>query len=224
MHNTREDPTIPGALPDSYREVLYWRVTDTTARLLVAQALAIAGFLIFGVLFTTLAMALGGMPSSGTFRLDWGSMISLLVAVVVTLIAHEGIHGLAMGMSGAKPRFGVYWKGLMFYTTAPGFSFARNAYVAILLAPLVLISTLVILVLWLFPGWLWAAWVAGGVFNASGAVGDLWMTLVVLRYPALARIMDERDGLRVFLPRIEDSDTRTTTTPGPRPSTDYPLL
>jgi hypothetical protein len=45
--------------------------------------------------------------------------------------------------------------------------------------------------------------VACGVVNASGAVGDLWMTLIALRYPARSRMMDERDGMRVFLPKSD---------------------
>jgi hypothetical protein len=40
-----------------------------------------------------------------------------------------------------------------------------------------------------------------GIINASGAVGDLWITMIVLRYPTIAYIMDERDGIRVFLPK-----------------------
>jgi len=48
------------------------------------------------------------------------------------------------------------------------------------------------------------AWVALFAFcatiNAGGAIGDLWIAKIVLRYPASAYIMDERDGVRVFLP------------------------
>jgi hypothetical protein len=36
--------------------------------------------------------------------------------------------------------------------------------------------------------------------NAAGAVGDLWISRVVLRYPKESFVMDERDGVRIFLP------------------------
>ena len=36
--------------------------------------------------------------------------------------------------------------------------------------------------------------------NAAGASGDVWMAVVVARYPARACVTDERDGMRVFLP------------------------
>lgn len=225
MLNTREDSTVKGVLPGLYQEVLYWRVTDSTSRLLAAQALAVAGFLIFGWVFISLAITLGAMPASGTFVLELGPMILLLIGVVLTLIAHEGVHGLAMSFSGAKPRYGILWKGLMLYATAPGFAFTRNAYVFVLLAPFVLISALVVLGLWLFPGSQWTVtWVACGVLNASGAVGDLWMTLIALRYPATARIMDEHDGMRVFLPQTEPTDHQAARAPDPFNLPDIQLL
>lgn len=45
--------------------------------------------------------------------------------------------------------------------------------------------------------WLWAVW---ATINGGAAIGDLWITAIVLRYPAHAYIVDERDGMRVFLP------------------------
>jgi hypothetical protein len=48
--------------------------------------------------------------------------------------------------------------------------------------------------LWLVP-WL----VLGLIANAAGAVGDVWMSLIALRYPRSTWIVDERDGMRVFV-------------------------
>lgn len=64
-----------------------------------------------------------------------------------------------------------------------------------------LLSTFVMIGMWLLQGTLWIPLLAiCGIFNASGAIGDMWMTIIVLRYPAAAYVMDERDGLRLFLP------------------------
>jgi hypothetical protein len=74
--------------------------------------------------------------------------------------------------------------------------------VIIALAPFVFISTLVILGMWILQGTAWVALLAiCGVVNASGAVGDMWITLIVLGYAVNAYVMDERDGIRVFLPK-----------------------
>jgi hypothetical protein len=122
--------------------------------------------------------------------------------MVLTLVAHELIHGLVMRLAGAKPTYGVIWNGLMLYATSPGHAYPRNTYVAILLAPFVVISTLVLLGIVFLPTPTWLPVVMFcGVLNASGAIGDMWMTRIALRYPATAYIMDEKEGMRVFLPQ-----------------------
>jgi Putative zincin peptidase len=90
----------------------------------------------------------------------------------------------------------------MFYATSPGYAYRRNDYVVTALAPFVFLSTLFVLGMWLLQGTLWVALLGiCGVLNAAGAIGDMWISMIVLRYPATALVMDERDGMRVFLPR-----------------------
>jgi hypothetical protein len=38
------------------------------------------------------------------------------------------------------------------------------------------------------------------VLNAGGAIGDLWMVGIVLRYPPHALVRDEADSIRIYLP------------------------
>jgi hypothetical protein len=107
-----------------------------------------------------------------------------------------------MRIFGARPKYGILWKGLMFYATSPGYAYHRNAYIVIALAPFVLISLLVILGMWALQGTAWVALLGiCGTINASGAIGDLWITMMVVRYAAQAYVMDEREGTRVFLPK-----------------------
>jgi hypothetical protein len=87
------------------------------------------------------------------------------------------------------------------YATAPGFAFRRNSYLVVSLAPLICLSILAILGMMALMGTAWVALFAlCASINAAGAIGDLWITRIVSRYPANAYIMDERDGIRVFLP------------------------
>jgi len=74
----------------------------------------------------------------------------------------------------------------------------------IALAPLFILSILVILGIWFMQGTLWVALLAiCGTINASGAIGDIWISVIVLRYATTAYVMDERDGIRVFLQKPE---------------------
>jgi hypothetical protein len=199
-----QDPTKKshpsGALPDTYHEVLYWRVTDKPARVVVLQAVGVLLLLVFGVIFFNLAGSLGRMPTQG--NIGPAEIGLLLLAILLTFILHEAVHGLIMRALGARPRYGILWKSAMLYATSPGFSYRRNNYVVISLAPLVVLSALVVLGMWLMQGTLWVALLAVcGAFNASGAIGDVWISTIVLRYAPTARIVDERDGIRVFLPQ-----------------------
>ncbi|MBK8986910.1 MAG: DUF3267 domain-containing protein [Chloroflexi bacterium] len=200
---TREHnmPTIPvsGSLPNDYQEVLYWRVTDKPTHVIAIQILALISLVIFGLIFFVLAVSLGKMPTQIAFGM--GEIGAVLLGVLLAMGLHELTHGLTMQMFGAEPKYGILWKGLMLYATSPGYAYPRNNYIVIALAPFVVISTFVISGMWLLQGTLWVPLFAlCGIFNASGAIGDMWMTMIVLRYPATAYVMDERDGLRLFLP------------------------
>ena len=196
--------TIPasGALPENYQEVLSWKVTGKPIRVIALNIVGVILFVIFGMIFSSMAFGLGKMPSEGNFRLGLGEMGLAVAGIVATFILHELTHGLTMQMFGASPKYGIIWKGLMLYATSPGYAYRRNNYVVISLAPFVFISMLVILGMWILQGTAWVALLAVcGVVNASGAVGDMWITMIVLRYAVTAYVMDERDGICMFLPK-----------------------
>lgn len=191
------------ALPENYQEVLSWKVTEKPIRVIALNIAGLILFVIFGTIFSSIAIRLGKLPLDGNIRFGLGEMGLSIVGIVLTLILHELTHGLTMQMFGAKPKYGIIWKGLMLYATSPGYPYRRNNYIVISLAPFVFISALVILGIWILQGTAWVALLTiCGVVNASGAVGDMWITMIVLRYAATAYVMDERDGIRVFLPNI----------------------
>ena len=200
MPETNTPIPASGSLPNDYQEVLNWRVTGRPGRVIALQILAVLALVIFGVIFSGLAVVLGKSPMQGKFGL--GEIGAIFAGVLLALMLHELTHGSVMRMYGAKPKYGILWKGLMLYATSPGYAYRRNNYVVIALAPFVFISTLVILGMWLLQGTVWVPLLGVcGIFNASGAIGDMWMTMIVLRYAPTACVMDERDGIRVFLPK-----------------------
>lgn len=120
--------------------------------------------------------------------------------IILMILLHELAHGLMINFWGHQTRYGIKpLKGVV-YATADGALFWRNQYVAVALAPLVSLSLLVVMVS-LFVSAEVALWLLlAGVLNASGAAGDVWMTVVAFRYPAYALMQDEEDGMRIFLP------------------------
>ncbi len=200
MPETNDSTPASGSLPNDYQEILNWRVTGRPGRVIAMQILGVVALVFFGVIFAGLAVSLGKLPAQVKFGL--GEVGAVFAGVLLALVLHELTHGLVMRMYGAKPKYGILWKGLMLYATSPGYAYRRNNYVVTALAPFVFISTLVVLGMWLLQGTLWVPLLGiCGIFNASGAMGDIWMTVIVLRYAPTAYVMDERDGIRVFLPK-----------------------
>jgi hypothetical protein len=199
VQTTIDQVPASGALPENYQEVLSWKITGKPMRVIALNIVAAILFVIFGMIFSSMAFGLGKIPSEGNFRIGLVEISLSIVGVMLTLVLHELTHGLTMQMFGASPKYGIIWKGLMLYATSPGYAYRRNNYVVISLAPFVFISVLVILGMWILQGTAWVALLAiCGIVNASGAVGDMWITMIVLRYESTAYVMDERDGIRVF--------------------------
>jgi len=189
-----------GTPPDGYREMLYWRITENTKRIVILQLVALPLLIVWGLIFYWLAIRLGKMPSSFISS----SMVRVLFAVagiMVTIVLHEAVHGITMRLFGAHPRYGIMWRYGMFYATAPGFAFPRRDYLIVAITPLIGVSLLAVLGMILLAGSAVVGLLAlCATVNAAGAVGDLWIIGIVLRYPPSTYVVDEQDGVRIFLP------------------------
>ncbi|MGC9393465.1 MAG: DUF3267 domain-containing protein [Anaerolineae bacterium] len=192
----------PIQLPENYEEVLYWKLSHHKKLLVVLNVVGLALMGLALALF--FAWARLWQTTVESFNIGILQMGTVFIAVVLTIILHELTHGLALRTYGAHPKYGVMWKEMMFYATAAGYAFRRNAYIVIALAPLVGLS-LVGMALLMLPltGWLVWAIVICAALNVGSAIGDLWLVRVALGYPPSAYVVDEKDGLRVFMPVVE---------------------
>ncbi len=167
------------------------------------QLLVIPLMVLFGFTFITLTNLIRKQPfnlSGGTINFDIPEVGIGLAGIVGTIILHELVHGLAMRLCGAKPRYGALWKQLMFYATCPGYGFRRNSYLLVALAPLIGISCLAVVGIFLLQGTNWSGLMAlCATINGCGAIGDIWIVSRVLSYPKTVYIVDERDGFRVLI-------------------------
>ena len=127
-------------------------------------------------------------------------VVSSIALPIATIAVHEAVHGLAFQGFGGTPRYGVGIKYMLpyAYATAPGQAFPRNAFLAILLAPLISINSIAAGLMLLFPQLTWLVWVIA--LNTSGAIGDLWIAAIALRYPASTSIEDLQEGFAIYAP------------------------
>ena len=122
-----------------------------------------------------------------------------LAAYAAILPLHEALHGAAILALGGRPRFGLKLP-LAAYCTAPGQLFTRNGYLAVALAPLVVLSAAGAVATWLAPD-LGACLIFGLAGNISGAVGDLTAIARLLRLPPGVLIADTATGYVAYLPQ-----------------------
>jgi hypothetical protein len=133
--------------------------------------------------------------------LDLTTVAASVLVYVIALALHEWVHGVGMRFFGARPHYGLTVVRRVLpvaYTTAPGHRFMLSQMVIIGLAPLVTLSAAAVAVALLTPS---LGYYAGVAFagNFSGAVGDLWMVSVLVRFRRCrnVRVIDEKFGLAV---------------------------
>ncbi|GCE27508.1 hypothetical protein KDA_29920 [Dictyobacter alpinus] len=128
-------------------------------------------------------------PSIGG-TVSW--IILNIIGYVLILCVHEIIHGAVFAWWGGSPHFGAKLP-LALYCGARQQLFRRNHYLAVGLAPLIVLTLAGIIVILLFPGpasYLLLA-LSG---NFSGAAGDVMVAQHIARQPASTLIEDTEVG------------------------------
>ena len=118
---------------------------------------------------------------------------------ILNLDGRKELGKLEMSIYGGKPRYGAgiahYILPYLYTTTKT--VFLRNQFIVIAIAPLVVISLVgigLMAALQSIAHWIFIPFVV----NASGAVGDLWVTRNVLRYPKHVLMEDKKSGLIIY--------------------------
>ncbi len=125
------------------------------------------------------------------------TLVVALLTIFITLIFHELIHGLFFWLfTKERPHFGI-GPGYA-YAAAPDWYFPKGKYLIVGLAPLVMLSAFGLAAIPLIP----AAWVEiiflAIVFNAGGAVGDLYICLRIAGEARDIRVRDNGDGFEIY--------------------------
>jgi len=143
---------------------------------LIALFVFVASFMLLSIFVSRVRF--GVTSVSGDVSL--GVVLMLLVLTVMILIVHELIHGFFFWMfSRSRPVFGIQ---LMYaYAGAPTWFFPRSQYAITALAPLVIIGVVGLFLMLLVPLW-WLLMIAFLVaLNTSGAVGDVFVFIRLLK-------------------------------------------
>jgi hypothetical protein len=195
-------------LPNGYEFIDMLDLVQDQKLLITISLASLILFALFGTMFIGLLQLM--RPDfkglSGEFSLDlfepgtlFVLMLSLLAISMVMVILHEAIHGLFFWLfTGGRIKYG--FKGAYAYAAAPDWYIPRKPYLIVSLAPLVIITVVGFTVLLFVP--------QSGIFavlllitmNASGAAGDLYAFIWILKQPKEVLIQDFGERMKVYGP------------------------
>ena len=182
---SRTDLLAPSRLPALARDSL---------------SLLVAGGAFFAIV-NIIAWDLHGVQAlpgpDSTFARLFLLVVANLIAYSVMLPLHELIHGVTILLLGGRPRFGLRLP-FAAYCTAPNQVFTRAGYIAVALAPLVVLTVVGVVITALWPAWATWLWF-GFAGNISGAVGDLMTASETRQLPRGALIEDNAAGYTAYM-------------------------
>ena len=132
---------------------------------------------------------------------------NLGIALAAVLFVHELVHGLFYWLfSGRLPTFG--FRGLFPYTAASaGVYFTQKQFLAIGLAPLVLLTALGLLLVAVAPIALVPVLFFFVIFNAAGAAGDLIIAIRLMSFSPDTLMEDSQAGVAIYGPKENSNAT-----------------
>jgi hypothetical protein len=191
-------------LPEGYIQVFE---IDLAKNKRLAVLFNIAGFFICVISFALLGLFASRVRPglfNGTFSffVDLSSvwkLLGLLAAAALMLVAHELIHGYFFWVfTHSKPVFALHLAYA--YAAAPGWFIPARQYRIIGLSPLVIITAIGLLLIWLAP----AGWVLPVILitalNIGGAAGDMLVIARLSRTSSACLANDAGDKVGFFEP------------------------
>lgn len=178
--------------------VLQWTAVST-----LGFVIAVVGFLVLYYTVTgdeTATELALGVAIDGVWWWNLAlSFLALVALMALVVLPHEFCHGLAIRAFGGQPRYGLGVTQFVFpYAFATTDTrLTRNQFIIVALTPLVVLTLLGLPLMILFE----LPWLAVPLaLNAGGAVGDVWMSLILFSYPAGVTVLDRETGVEIYGP------------------------
>lgn len=183
-------------LPEGFNEIyaVDLQKNKKTALFVNMLAIIIAGILAVPICFL--------VPITSLFSMENGMLnyvirfVVLLASIVLYMILHELVHGIAMRICGTrKVKYG--FTGLYAFAGSSDY-YNKTAYIFIALAPVVLWGIILAVINpFVSAEWFWVVYFIQ-IMNLSGAAGDLFVTVKFSRLPKDILIQDYGVGMKVF--------------------------
>ena len=182
-------------LPDGYRKLTDIDLMNNKKEMLLVNGAAVL-LMVLCVLPAAQRVPLAALFDTSDMLAYALRFLALAGGTVLYLVLHELVHGIFMWhYTKVKPRYG--FTGMYAYAGSDAY-FCRTHYLIIALAPVVIWGVvLAVLTAMATPAWFWVVY-GIQIFNISGAAGDLYVTIRLLRMPQDILITDSGVAMQVF--------------------------
>ena len=185
-------------LPKDYRLHLDLRLAEDKSSLIWLTVLQLAAVVILFIAGRMRCSYEAAFSMEG-YQIAIG-IASMAVGIVVYIVAHEWVHGIAIRFITGQPAdFGIELKKGMAYASSPAY-FGKMEYSIIALAPVLFWGA----VLWIMlrdvsDSWFWYLYMIQ-IMNVSGAAGDLYVTWLTLKAPKGTIVKDSGTSMLFYAP------------------------
>lgn len=185
-----------GVLPEDYGEIYSLNLQKDKRTAIIVNLLALAIAAVMAVSMNFFVPVTSVFDMSGGIVRYFLRFAALIVLMVLYMILHELVHGIAMKLCGTK-RVKYGFTGLYAFAGSEDY-YDKKSYIFIALAPIVLWGTVLAAVNFFVPTeWFWIVYMIQ-LINISGAAGDLFAAVKFSRMPKDILIQDSGVSMRVF--------------------------
>ena len=182
-------------LPEGYEKIYSVDLQKNKKLSLLVNGIAVAIMILMVVPMRFL------VPIRATFSPEklggyFGKLALTLALLVLYIVLHEAVHGIAMKICGTKKvKYG--FTGLYAFAGSSDY-YGKGAYIFIALAPVVLWGAVLAVVnVFIPPEWFWVVYFIQ-INNISGAAGDFFVTVKFSRLPKDILVQDYGVGMTVY--------------------------
>ena len=185
-----------GVLPEDYGEIYSLNLQKDKRTAIIVNLLALAIAAVMAVSMNFFVPVTSFFDMSGGIVRYFLRLAALIVLMVLYMVLHELVHGIAMKLCGTK-RVKYGFTGLYAFAGSEAY-YDKKSYIFIALAPIVLWGTVLAAVNFFVPTeWFWIVYMIQ-LINISGAAGDLFAAVKFSRMPKNILIQDSGVSMRVF--------------------------
>lgn len=185
-----------GVLPEDYGEIYSLNLQKDKRTAIIVNLLALAIAAVMAVSMNFFVPVTSVFDMSGGIVRYFLRLAALIGLMVLYMVLHELVHGIAMKLCGTK-RVKYGFTGLYAFAGSEDY-YDKKSYIFIALAPIVLWGTVLAAVNFFVPTeWFWIVYMIQ-LINISGAAGDLFATVKFSRMPKNILIQDSGVSMRVF--------------------------